>query len=210
MILHTLAVGSLEAGCYIAADDQTKHAIVIDPGDEAERIAAVIDDEQLELKYIVDTHAHIDHIGANSALKERFPDAQLCVHAEDAAMLTKPSRNLSLFVGASFRSVPADRELIEGDEIAIGSLRLRVLHVPGHTPGGICLYAADAQPPVLFSGDALFAGGIGRSDFPGGDGQLLLDSIRTKLFTLPDQTIVYPGHGPETTVGREKRSNPFF
>ena len=210
MILHSLVVGSLEACCYVVADEASRAAMIIDPGDDADVIARHVDDDKLQPNYIVDTHAHVDHIGANSALKERYPEAELCIHAEDAAMLEKPSRNLSLFVGHSYKSPPADRLLSEGDEIAVGGLRFRVLHVPGHTPGGICLHCPELTPSVIFTGDTLFAGGIGRSDFPGGDGELLIRGIQDRILSLPDDTIVYPGHGPETTVGEEKRSNPFL
>ncbi len=165
-----------------------------------------------EPKYIVNTHGHADHIAANAALVEAYPDAELCIHPADAEMLGKPTKNLSAFFGEPLRSPPAGRMLNEGDCLSIGANTLTVIHVPGHTPGGIALYwpGTDAVAGMLFCGDALFAGGIGRTDFPGGDEKALLAGIREKLFVLPDDTLVLPGHGPSTTIGREKETNPFF
>jgi len=208
MILETLVLGPLECNGYVVGCEATRAAMIVDPGDEPEMILAALDDHRLTPVVIVDTHGHGDHIGANAALKQRYPDVPLVIHPDDAAMLPSPKRNLSIFFGASIRSPEADRLVRAGDEVAVGEERFQVLHLPGHTAGGICLYHPEAG--VLLSGDTLFAQGIGRTDFPGGDEALLLTGIREKIFSLPDDTRIYPGHGPATTVGFEKANNPFF
>lgn len=205
--LDILAVGPMQTGCYIVSDKPTDEMMVIDPGGDPDMIVESVRMTGVSPAYIVNTHGHADHIAANAALKEDYPGAQICIHPADAEMLLKPLKNLSAFLGSSVKSPPADRLLDEGDEIALGDNRFRVIHVPGHTAGGIALYwpGTDAVAGMLFSGDALFAGGIGRTDFPGGDEKVLLAGIREKLFALPDDTLVLPGHGPSTTVGREKQ-----
>jgi len=212
MQVDTLTVGPMQTGCYIVLDKTTDELMVIDPGGEAELIIESVRMADGEPKFIVDTHGHADHIAANAALVEAYPDAELCIHPADADMLEKPTKNLSAFLGASVTSPPAGRMLNEGDAVALGANTFTVIHVPGHTPGGIALYWAgtDSVAGMLFCGDALFAGGIGRTDFPGGDEKALLAAIREKLFALPDDTLVLPGHGPPTTIGREKQTNPFF
>jgi glyoxylase-like metal-dependent hydrolase (beta-lactamase superfamily II) len=145
-------------------------------------------------------------------LKERFPQLKLCVHPADAKALGKPLKNLSIFQARLYKSPPPDLLLEEGHELSLGRLRFKIIHTPGHTPGGISLLCPDGlgPTPVVFTGDALFAGGIGRSDFPGGDGHLLVKSIQEKLLTLPPDTRVLPGHGPESTIQEEKTGNPFL
>ncbi|MCX7703770.1 MAG: MBL fold metallo-hydrolase, partial [Planctomycetota bacterium] len=160
--------------------------------------------------YIVNTHGHIDHILANPDMKVAYPEAELCIHELDAPLLVNSQRNLSVFIGRSFESPPADRLLKEDDELKLGRLRFRVIHIPGHSEGGICLYTEDEKPPVLFAGDAVFQCSIGRTDFPGGSHRKLVTAIKEKLLVLPDETIVYPGHGPKTTIGFEKKNNPFL
>lgn len=209
MRIETLAVGPLQSNCHVVTDGESPEAMIVDPGAEAGRIVAVVEALGGEPRWIVDTHPHGDHIAANAALKRRFPEAQLVIHRLDAPALTDPRLNLSYMLGANLVSPAADREVEEGDEIELGRLRFRVLHTPGHTPGGMCLLA-DTEPPVLFCGDTLFCGGIGRSDFPGGDHAALIDGIRRKLLVLPDATRVLTGHGPETTIGQERRGNPFL
>jgi glyoxylase-like metal-dependent hydrolase (beta-lactamase superfamily II) len=204
----TLEVGDFQACCYVVCDESARQAAVIDPGADPDRIVAAVERLGAQPVLILDTHAHIDHIGANNDLKARFPDATLCIHALDAPTLTRPSRNLSLFFGSGYKSVGADRLIEDGDEVAVGLSVFRVLHTPGHTPGGISLYCAEQG--VCFTGDVLFAEGIGRSDLPGGDGDVLLESIRSKLLVLPDETKLYPGHGPATTVAHERAHNPFL
>jgi hydroxyacylglutathione hydrolase len=153
------------------------------------------------------THAHLDHIAGVDAVSRAFPGVELLIHEAEREWLTDPDLNLSGGYGFPITCRPADRLLRDGDELTIGDETWQVMHTPGHSPGGITLY--NAQRSVAFAGDTLFAGSIGRSDFPGSDFETLAHSIRTRLYTLPDATRILPGHGPETSVGREKRSNPF-
>ena len=211
MQVDTLLVGPMQAACYIVSDKATDELMVIDPGGDPELVIESVRMTGSEPKYIVNTHGHVDHIAANEALVEAYPDTEHCIHPADAEMLGKPTKNLSAFMGAPLRSPPAGRMLNDGDTLSLGVNTLTVIHIPGHTPGGIVLYwpGTDAVAGMLFCGDALFAGGIGRTDFPGGDEKALLAGIREKLFVLPDDTLVLPGHGPSTTIGREKETNPF-
>lgn len=205
MILMQLIVGPLQVNCYILADEKTKEAVVIDPGDDAREILKAIKDKGLKVKYIVSTHAHFDHVGANKAIKEAT-GAELLLHEADAPVLATVSSQSSSFGMASVFAPPADRYVKHGDVITAGEVSLTVLHTPGHTPGGISLVGHG----MVFTGDALFAGSIGRTDFPGGDLMTLLGSIKAHLMTLPDDTTVYSGHGPESTIGDERRDNPFL
>ena len=204
MIIRMLPVGPMEANCYILECEETQAAILIDPGAEASRLLRTIEKYDLQLKYIVNTHAHVDHIAANSDLKEKT-SAPLCIHSADADMLTDPQENLSFFVGIPVSSPSPDKILKDGDLLEAGSLRLKVMHTPGHSPGSICLLADEC----IFTGDLLFAGGIGRYDFPGSSYMTLMDSLQ-KVMALDDRLIVYPGHGPKTTIGNERRMNPFL
>jgi len=207
LVVKTMHVGPMASCCYIAGCEGGSGAI-IDPGDEAARIIENARKTGFNIRHIILTHGHADHIAALEEVRAAFPDAQTVVHSDDAPMLERPSLNLSLFLGGSIKCRPAEREVKEGDTLPLGALELAVIHVPGHTPGGACYYCAEAG--IVFTGDVLFAGGIGRSDFPGGNERLLLSGIRQKLLTLPPDTMVYPGHGPATTVGAEKAGNPFF
>lgn len=196
--IRGLVVTSYETNCYLVGAD--RHVAVVDPGGDADHILDLLESENRTLTAIVNTHGHGDHIGANAVLKEHF-DCPVLIHEADAAFLTDPGVNLSAYLGTEpVVSTPADRLLREGDEVRMGPISFRVIHTPGHTPGGICLYA-DGH---LFSGDTLFAGSVGRTDFPGGSMEQLFEGIRDKLLTLPNDTIVYPGHGPATTIGDEK------
>jgi glyoxylase-like metal-dependent hydrolase (beta-lactamase superfamily II) len=163
-----------------------------------------MDENNLQLKLIVNTHAHIDHIEANSDLKEKT-SALLCIHSADADMLVNPQKNLSFFIGSPVSSPASDRLLSDGDVLEFGTLRLRIIHTPGHSPGSICLLDDER----IFTGDLLFAGGIGRYDFPGSSYETLMDSL-WKVMELDDDLVVYPGHGPKTTIGEERRTNPFL
>ena len=207
--IETLMVGPLEVNCHIVSDGENPEAMVVDPGGDAGRIIQSLDAASLQPKWLVLTHGHADHILALAEVKGRYPGARVAAHVLDAPALQDPERNLSLMLGMPLTAPPAERMLSEGDELAVGALRFRVLHTPGHTPGGICL-VVDTDPPVLLSGDALFAGSVGRSDFPGGDHAQLIESIRTRLLVLPDATRVLSGHGPETTIQAERQSNPFL
>ncbi|MDK2816391.1 MAG: hydroxyacylglutathione hydrolase [Moorella sp. (in: firmicutes)] len=206
MYLKNLVVGPIGTNCYLVGCQETKEGAIIDPGAEGERILAVAREAGLKIRYIINTHGHIDHIGANGTIKNAT-GAAILIHNNDAPCLTDPGRNLSVLMGARERSPAADRLLQDGDTITIGrTITLTVIHTPGHTPGGICLKGEG----LIFTGDTLFAGSIGRTDFPGGSFNQLLNSIKEKLFVLEDNLKIYPGHGPASTIGAERAENPFF
>ena len=210
MEIQSFELGSFLVSAYVVTADG--EAMVIDAPQGAEAIIAFCDARGLVPRLLVNTHGHADHIYANRLLKERWPDLAIAVGAEDAKLLTSPLRNLSPLMGAWIKSPPPDRLLQDGDRVELGSVSFEVLATPGHTKGGISLFSADGPGgrPVVFTGDTLFAGGIGRSDFPGGSHETLLESIRKRLLALPPETAVYPGHGPPSTVAEEARSNPFL
>jgi len=206
MILKTLVVGPLQVNCYIVGCEQTKKVAVIDPGDNVDDILMALADQQLKVQYIINTHEHFDHVGGNKRLKE-VTGAPLLAHARANEEITHIASRAAVWGMQVEDSPPADRLLAEGDQVDIGeTVSLKVLYTPGHSLGSISLVTSG----VVFVGDLIFSGSIGRTDFPGGDYQTLIDSVRNKIFTLDDDTIIYSGHGPATTVGREKRSNPFF
>ncbi len=204
MIIKKLVVGPFASNCYIIVSESNKEGMIIDPGADAEEILKNVKDLELSIKSIVLTHGHIDHIGALKEVKETT-GAEVAIHTDDTKSLQE--RSAGRVFGLSYPPPPPpDRLLKGGDSIDIGDLHLLVLHTPGHSPGGICLLGEG----VVFSGDTLFNYGIGRYDLPGGSGSQLMNSIHTKLMILPDNTIVYPGHGPDTTIGTERRGNPFL
>ncbi|MGE5483935.1 MAG: MBL fold metallo-hydrolase [Ignavibacteriales bacterium] len=205
MIVEVLPVGPLQANCIIVGCEKTKKAAVIDPGGEGERILQTVRGLGLEVAAIINTHGHADHIGANNRVK-RATQAPIMIGEKDAGMLTSSAKNLSLLGGVAITTDAADRLLRDGDTIEVGEVVLRVLETPGHTPGGISL----AGEGVVFTGDTLFAGSVGRTDFPGGSFDDLITSIRDKLLPLGDDFEVYPGHGPSTTIGEERVANPFL
>ncbi len=205
MIIQSLVVGPIQANCFILGDEKTQEAVVIDPGDEAQRILAGLQKQALKLKYIINTHGHFDHVGANKALKEKT-GAPILIHRAEAPLLAQLSSSAAVWGMQVDDSPPADRLLEDGDKISFGEITLEVIHTPGHSLGGISLYT----PKDLFVGDTLFAGSIGRTDFPGGDYDQLISGVRTRLFVLGDDVRVFPGHGPATTIGQERRYNPFF
>lgn len=207
--VETIVSVPFDENTYVVWLDDRDDALVIDPGLEPELILECLARHGLTVAAILDTHGHADHIGGNEAMKRAFPDAPLVIGEIDAPMLTDAWANLSALFGQPITSPPADRVVNEGDLVGYAGIRLEVLHIPGHSPGHV-VFVHRATPAHVFGGDVLFRGSIGRYDFPGGDGRLLLTGIREKLFTLPDDAIVYPGHGPVTTVGQEKRSNPYF
>lgn len=204
-----LVVGPLQANCYVLACPENAEAAIVDPGGDADLITEHIRSNGLHPRCIINTHAHPDHTDANAALKARYR-IPIWMHRDEAAMLSHAGP-LMKTIGLSFEpSPPPDRLLEDGDMLAVGALRFRVIHTPGHSPGGICLLCEGCAPPLLISGDTVFAGSVGRTDFPGGSHDALMASIRNRILPLPDDTVILPGHGPGTTLGREKASNPFF
>ncbi len=205
MKITTIPVGPIMANCYILGCEETRKAIVIDPGDEPDRILMALARSKLTVAYILNTHGHFDHVGGNRRMKE-VTGAILAIHEEDEPMLSQLSASAASFGLSAENSPMADQYLREGDTINAGNISLKVIHTPGHSRGGVCLYS----PGYLFSGDTLFAGSIGRTDLPGGDYDTLIASIKTRLLPLPKETIIYPGHGPESSIEMESRINPFL
>ena len=207
MIFDVMVVGPLSVNGFILGCDETREGVVVDPGGDVESIIQAVSRHDLAIRYIINTHGHFDHVGGNRQAVEAFR-ASLLIHQADAPMLDRVADVGRMYGIQSENSPPADGFLVEGMEIEFGACRMKVLHTPGHTPGGCCLYLA--QENKVITGDTLFADSIGRTDLPGGSHDQLLESIRGKLFTLPDDVSAYPGHGPETSIGHEKRHNPYF
>jgi hydroxyacylglutathione hydrolase len=206
-----LVTGDLQENCYLLWQEGSLEAIVFDPGDEAPRINSELKVKSLKVAAFLQTHCHGDHIGALTPLKKIYPDAPLYVHEAEADWLQRPTLNLSYFYGVSITGPKPDHLVRHDDKIDVAGLSFRAIHVPGHSPGSTAYYVEQpGGPPHLFGGDVLFQGSIGRTDLPGGEGEeVLVEGIREKLFVLPDETIVHPGHGPDTTIGDEKENNPF-
>lgn len=208
-ITRIVSVG-FEENCYVAQLAGRLDALVVDPGLEPDKIIGYLESRQIEPAALLVTHGHGDHIGGNTALKNRWPRCPIVCGRNEAAKLTDPDLNLSTLFGMPLTSPPADVMLNEGDAYSAAGFDLEVLEIPGHSTGHVVyLWRRDDQPWVAFVGDVIFAGSIGRSDFPDGDGELLIAGIAKKLFSLPESTILLSGHGPPTTVGEERRSNPF-
>ncbi len=205
MKIIQMEVGSLGTNCYIAYCENTKKAVIIDPGGDAAKILAAVAREGLSVVAIINTHGHADHVLANVKVQDAT-GAPLWIHSADADMLGSGSRNLSAFLGGATSCGKADRLLSDGEILPVGDFSLTVLHTPGHTPGGISLLTGK----TVFVGDTLFAESIGRTDFPGGSYSQLIHSIKEKLMVLDDEVKAYPGHGPATTIGWERRQNPFI
>ena len=204
LLVHQLSVGPLQVNCFVVACQRTREAMVIDPGEDGPRILQLAESNGYQVKKIVNTHGHFDHIGANQPVKEAT-GAVLMMHEADLPLLQN-ARNHAQAYGLTVSPSPdPDKFLNEGDVFSVGEQSFSIFHVPGHSPGSICLLS-DGH---LFVGDVLFAGSIGRTDLPGGDFDALVEGVREKLFRLPAETIVHPGHGPDTTIGREKQMNPF-
>lgn len=208
MFLRQIEVGNFAVFTYLLSGDQRGEGLVIDPADDVDDILSLAEKEGIHIRYIVNTHAHVDHVMGNEEMKLKT-GAEIIIHEADAPMLPQiPQSMLAMFGGRP--SPPADRTVKDGDLILVGQLCLKVLHTPGHTPGGICLSTDQA----VFTGDTLFVGGVGRTDFPGGSWATLLRSIQSQLWTLPEETIVYPGHNygpsPTSTIRNERLHNPFL
>jgi len=205
--VHTLVTGPFRENCHLVWDEATSEALVVDPGDEADRILAEVRQRGLDVKLLVCTHAHIDHVGAVAALK-RTLGAPFALHRDELEVLKAVPRAAALF-GLPEPEVPeVDRRLTHGDLIHLGSQTARVLHTPGHSPGGCCIHFEEAG--LVLSGDTLFAGSVGRTDLPGGSTETLIVSIEEQLLALPETTVVHPGHGPATSIGAERQHNPFL
>jgi hydroxyacylglutathione hydrolase len=207
VILEKLTVGPFQENCYIVGDEATGTGILFDPGDEATRIALAVEQTHLEISQIIITHAHIDHVGAVTTLVDEYA-CPVVMHREAEPMLRQlPSQ--ALMMGLRFGQVPNVDGYIEDEEVVrVGGLSFAALYTPGHAPGHLAFYSADEG--VVISGDALFAGSVGRVDLPGGSMEVLMRSINERLLTLPDETVVLSGHGPETTIGEERAHNPFL
>lgn len=207
MIFETIAVGPLSVNCYIVGCEQSREGIVVDPGGDVDQIAALVQKHGLKIRTVINTHGHFDHLGGNRQALSVF-GARLLIHQADAYMLGTSAEVARAYGLQGENSPEADDYLVDGMEVSFGNCRLKVLHTPGHTQGGCCLYFENERKVI--TGDTLFADSIGRTDLPGGAHEQLLESVRTKLFTLPDDVVAYPGHGPETTIGHEKNCNPYF
>lgn len=207
MIFETIVVGELGVNCYVLADSETKEGVVIDPGAEAEKILAVVKAKGIKVLHILNTHGHFDHIGGNRRVSEAT-GGRLMISREDEPFLSRAARSATMYGLTAEDSPPPAAHFADGDSIRFGSHELKVIHIPGHSPGGSCFYLANDG--ILISGDSLFAESIGRTDLPGGSQEQLVGAIRSKLLTLPAETRVFPGHGPATTIGHEKKYNPYL
>ncbi len=209
MQVNTLVLGDFQTNCYVVrTDERVRNCVVIDTGLSPEPLGDFLEERALEPAAVIFTHGHADHIAGLNMLRQRWNGIVAIIHAADAAMLTNPMCNLSVIAGTPFSSEPADVVIEREGPVEYAGLRFDILHTPGHTPGGICLYCP--AEGVVFSGDALFASSIGRTDFPGGNYEQLIESIRSRLLTLPEDTVVYTGHGPSTTIADEKYANQYL
>lgn len=209
MKIDRLILGDFQTNCYVVRrNEDATDCLVVDTGLDVADLLAFFESHQLNPTAVVLTHGHADHIAGLPALRSEYPALKVYIHTLDANLMADPHANLAALAGIPFQAGEADVLLEDGDIVREAGLTLKVLHTPGHTPGGICLYAESEG--IVFAGDTLFAEGIGRTDFPGGDGRQLIESIRRRLFTLPDETAVYPGHAMRTTIAHEKTHNPFL
>lgn len=205
MIIETVVVGALEVNCYIIGCEETMEGVVVDPGADADRVLAAVSKHGLRIIHVLNTHGHFDHIGGNRPVMAAV-GADLLIHEADVPFLSRADKTAAAYGLKSENSPVPDKCLHDGMILSVGTLKLKVLHTPGHTPGGCCFQVNG----IVISGDTLFANSIGRTDFPGGSLETLLKSIHGKLMSLPDETVVYPGHGPSTTIGRERVCNPYL
>ena len=206
MRITNLPSGALQANTYLAVDEKTNEGFIVDPGGYNKVLTKEVRNNDVNIKYIILTHGHSDHICGVNEHKAEFPDAKIVAYKDEEAMLENPNLNQSPGFGVPY-STKADLLFSDGDELKVGDVTLKFIHTPGHTAGGMCIYVKEAK--ALFSGDTLFRQSIGRTDFPGGSYKEIMDSIRKKLFLLPDDTNVFPGHMGTTSIGFEKENNPF-
>ena len=207
MIFETIVVGHLAVNCFILGCETTREAVIVDPGADAQRVLDAVKKLDLKVRYVINTHGHFDHVGGNSKVVAAT-GAPLLVHEADIPFLSRAS-DVAVMYGLQAENSPAPAEFLkEGMTISFGTCSIKVLHTPGHTPGGCCLYL-ESEGKVI-TGDTLFADSVGRTDFPGSSHEALITGIREKLLVLPDETAVYPGHGPATTIGHERRHNEYL
>lgn len=207
MIFEIVVVGPLSVNCFIVGDETTREGIIVDPGADAGKVLAAVKGHGLTIKYVINTHGHFDHVGGNREVLAAT-GSKLLIHRDDVPFLSRAADVATMYGLMTENSPAPDLFLEDGLLITFGGHELSILHTPGHTPGGCCLYL-EAQGKVI-TGDTLFAEGVGRTDFPGSSHEALMEGIRTRLMTLPDSTAAYPGHGPSTTIGHEKRYNPYI
>jgi glyoxylase-like metal-dependent hydrolase (beta-lactamase superfamily II) len=207
MLIETLAVGPFVMNAYLVADEESRDAALIDPGDETDRILARIEELELRPRMILNTHGHLDHVTGVQAVKERT-GLPFYLHPEDRFLVESLAQHAAMFGLPAATPPEVDRDLADGDVLRVGALEIEVLHTPGHSPGSVSFHVASEK--AVFCGDVLFEGSIGRTDLPRGSLDVLLRSIRERLFPLGDDVVVYPGHGPATTIGQERRTNPFL
>jgi glyoxylase-like metal-dependent hydrolase (beta-lactamase superfamily II) len=205
MKIETIVVGPLQVNCYLLICEETGKAAVIDPGADSALIMQAVAAADCDVTHIINTHGHFDHIGANKRIKDAT-GADLLIHADDVQLLQQAGMHASVYGLTAEDSPLPDRLISVGEPLHVGNLEIDIIHVPGHSPGSVCLHVGNH----LIVGDVLFSESIGRTDLPGGDHQLLIQGIREKLLVLPDATIVHPGHGPDTSIGHEKIANPFI
>ncbi|HYS42849.1 MAG TPA: MBL fold metallo-hydrolase [Geobacteraceae bacterium] len=207
MIFEIVVVGPLEVNCFILGCETTREGVIVDPGSEAEKVLAAAGKLGLTIRQVINTHGHFDHVGGNRQVLAAT-GATLLIHDGDVPFLSRAAEVATRYGLTTENSPPPDQLLEDGLLLTFGKYGMQVLHTPGHTPGGCCLYL-ESEGKVI-TGDTLFAEGVGRTDFPGSSHEALIEGIRSKLLTLPDKTVAYPGHGPATTIGHEKRYNPYI
>jgi hydroxyacylglutathione hydrolase len=207
MLFETLVVGPLGVNSFILGDKQSGEGVVVDPGADCDLILSAVARFGLKVKYVINTHGHFDHVGCNGPLVEKT-GAELLIHENDVALLSLAAKSAERYGLQVQDSPPPSRYLTDGMVLEFGSRSIEVMHTPGHTQGGCCLYLRNQQ--VVITGDTLFADSVGRTDLPGGSHEQLIGAIKAKLMPLPDPTLVWPGHGPSSTIGRERRSNPYL